>query len=34
MNKKEENAQILDPMRFKVAKNMSVIPGGPQNNNR
>jgi hypothetical protein len=33
MNKKEENAQILDPMRFKVAKNMSVIPGGPQNNN-
>ena len=33
MNKKEENAQMLDPMRFKVAKNMSVMPGGPQNNN-
>ena len=33
MNNKENNAQMLDPMRFKVAKNMSVMPGGPQNNN-
>ena len=30
---KETNANILDPNRFKIAKNMSVIPGGPQNNN-
>jgi len=30
---KEQNAQMLDPMRFKVAKNMAVIPGGPENNN-
>ena len=30
---KESNAKKLDPMRFKVAKNMAVIPGGPQNNN-
>jgi hypothetical protein len=33
MNKKEENARVLDPQRFQVAKNMSVVPGGPQNNN-
>ena len=33
MNNKENNAQMLDPMRFKVAKNMSLLPGGPQNNN-
>lgn len=30
---KEQNANILDPNRFKIAKNMAVIPGGPQNNN-
>ena len=33
MNKKEQNSQALDPMRHKIAKNMSVMPGGPQNNN-
>jgi len=33
MSKKEDNARVLDPQRFKVAKNMSVIPGGPENNN-
>ena len=33
MNKKEQNSQALDPMRHKIAKNMSVVPGGPQNNN-
>ena len=30
---KEENARMLDPQRFQVAKNMSVMPGGPMNNN-
>ena len=30
---KESNANMLDPNRFKIAKNMSVIPGGPENNN-
>ena len=33
MNKKEENARMLDPMRFKVAKNMPYVQGGPENNN-
>ena len=33
MNSKEQNARMLDPERFKVAKNMSLIPGGPMNNN-
>lgn len=33
MHSKEDNAKMLDPTRFKVAKNMSVMPGGPQNNN-
>ncbi len=32
MNKKEQNARILDPMRFKIAQQNSVVPGGPQNN--
>ena len=32
MNKKE-NAQMLDPNRFKIAQQNAVIPGGPQNNN-
>ena len=30
---KETNASMLDPNRFKIAKNMAVIPGGPENNN-
>jgi hypothetical protein len=33
MNKKEENARMLDPQRFQIAKNMTVMPGGPENNN-
>ena len=33
MNNKEQNANILDPNRLKIAKNMSVVPGGPPNNN-
>ncbi len=32
MNKKEQNARMLDPMRFKIAKQNSVVPGGPQTN--
>ena len=32
MNKKE-NAAAMDPNRFKMAKNMSTVPGGPMNNN-
>ena len=30
---KEKNAKMLDPQRFQIAKNMSVVPGGPMNNN-
>ena len=30
---KKENAAAMDPNRFKMAKNMSVVPGGPMNNN-
>jgi hypothetical protein len=30
---KVDNAKILDPNRFKVAKNMTTMPGGPENNN-
>ena len=30
---KESNAKMLDPNRFKIAKNMAGIPGGPENNN-
>ena len=33
MNKKEENARNLDPDRFRLAKSMSHMPGGPMNNN-
>ena len=33
MNKKEENARMLDPQRFQVTKNMPFVPGGPDNNN-
>ena len=28
-----ENAKILDPQRFAIAKSNAVMPGGPQNNN-
>ena len=30
---KKDKANMLDPNRFKIAKNMSVMPGGPTNNN-
>ena len=30
---KKEKAGVMDPNRFKIAKNMSVMPGGPENNN-
>ena len=30
---KMDNAMELDPKRFAIAKNMSVVPGGPMNNN-
>lgn len=30
---KVENAMNLDPKRFAIAKNMSLVPGGPMNNN-
>jgi len=33
MNKKEQNARMLDPNRFQVTKNMPYVPGGPDNNN-
>tara|TARA_R110002012_G_scaffold12555_1_gene55723 strand:- start:4564 stop:5094 length:531 start_codon:yes stop_codon:yes gene_type:complete len=33
MNKKENNARLLDPNRFKIAHQNAVVPGGPQNNN-
>ena len=33
MSKKEDNARMLDPNRFKIAQQNAVIPGGPQNNN-
>lgn len=32
MNKKEQNARMLDPKRFEVTKNMPYVPGGPDNN--
>ena len=32
-NSKIENANILDPQRFQIAKNMAQMPGGPENNN-
>lgn len=31
-NYARENAMLLDPMRQKIAKNMTVLPGGPENN--
>ena len=30
--KSQENSMLLDPNRERIAKNMSVIPGGPHNN--
>ena len=33
MNKKEENARMLDPQRFQVTKNMPSVPGGTDKNN-
>ena len=33
MSNKQTNAQMLDPNRFKIAKQNAVIPGGPENNN-
>jgi len=33
MNKKEENARMLDPNRFRIGKNTTYKPGGPHNNN-
>ena len=32
-SKKQQNAMQMDPQRFQMAKNMSVVPGGPMNNN-
>jgi len=32
-SKAQENAMMLDPQRQMIAKNMSVLPGGPENNN-
>ena len=31
--KAQENAMLLDPNRQRIAKDMSVMPGGPENNN-
>ena len=33
MASRKDNAMQMDPNRFKIAKNMSVVPGGPMNNN-
>ena len=33
MGKKQDNAKLLDPNRFKIAQSNAVMPGGPQNNN-
>ena len=32
-SKAQKNAMALDPQRQMIAKNMSVLPGGPENNN-
>ena len=32
-SKSQQNSMMLDPQRGMIAKNMSVLPGGPQNNN-
>ena len=31
-SKAQQNAMALDPNRARIAKNMSVMPGGPENN--
>ena len=33
MASKKDNAMMMDPNRFKIAQQMSVVPGGPMNNN-
>ena len=33
MASKKDNAMMLDPNRFKIAKQNAVMPGGPMNNN-
>ena len=33
MASKKDNAMMLDPNRFKIAQQNSVMPGGPMNNN-
>jgi hypothetical protein len=33
MSKKEDNARMLDPNRFRIAQQNAVVPGGPENNN-
>ena len=32
-NSKKDNAMMMDPNRFKIAQQMSAVPGGPMNNN-
>ena len=32
-SKQQQNAMALDPQRQMIAKNMAVLPGGPENNN-
>jgi len=32
-SKAQQNAMALDPQRQMIAKNMAVLPGGPENNN-
>ena len=32
-SKAQQNSMALDPQRQMIAKNMSVLPGGPENNN-
>ena len=32
-SKAQENSMALDPQRQMIAKNMAVMPGGPENNN-
>ena len=33
MDKREQNARMLDPQRFQIAKEMAYMPGGPMMNN-
>ena len=32
-SKQQHNSMALDPQRQMIAKNMAVLPGGPENNN-